>query len=100
MTLDVVEVDEFGVWMTRGAFVFGGAWVRHAAVVVGAVDGGVGGAVEGVGGVDLEEWVSGGGHSCEQDANDAVYARRHRSPLCSVVLVQLWNKVGGMVGWQ
>jgi len=54
MTLDVVEVDELGVRMTRGAFVFGGAWVRHATVVVGAVDRGGGGAVERVGGVYLE----------------------------------------------
>jgi len=54
MTLDVVEVDELGVGMTRGPFVLGGAWMWHAAVVVGAVDGGGGGAVERVGGVDLE----------------------------------------------
>ena len=53
VTLDVVEVDKLGVWMTRRAFVFGGAWMGHAAVVVGAVDGGVTGAVEGVGGVYL-----------------------------------------------
>jgi len=53
MTLDVVEVDELGVGMARGAFVLGGARVWHAAVVVGAVDGGGGGAIEGVGGVDL-----------------------------------------------
>lgn len=55
MTLDVIEVDELGVRMTCRAFVLGDTWVRHAAVVVGAVDGGGGGAVEGGGGVYLGE---------------------------------------------